>query len=184
MKTLTLITGGIKSGKSHYALELARQSDISGPKYFLATAEPLDKEMKIKIAKHREERAQDFMTLEETLYLANAIEKAQREAGLIVVDCLTLWVNNLLYRLVDEPDLIKQEIKSFIDTVSFKKTNMIFVTNEVGFGLIPNSPLSRRYIDELGSLNQNLAVLCNEVIFMILGIPNHIKGSVNARVGS
>lgn len=178
----TLITGGVRSGKSRHALELARHTSVPGPKYFVATAQPLDEEMKIRIAKHQEERAQDFVTIEEPLYLAKAIETAQRESGLIVVDCLTLWVNNLLYCLADRPDLIQHEIESFLKTVCSKKAEMIFVTNEVGFGLVSAHALTRLYVDELGNLNQALATVCEEVILMVSGVPIPIKGGVHARV--
>lgn len=179
---LTLITGGVRSGKSRVALELARQTDISGPKCFLATAEPLDQEMKARIAKHQEERANDFLTIEEPLYLANAMETAQKESSLLLVDCLTLWVNNLLYHFAAEPDVIQHEIRSFLEAVSLRKSEMIVVTNEIGLGLIPHDPLSRRYLDELGNLNQSLARLSDEVIFMVSGVPAWIKGEAHARV--
>ncbi len=172
---LTLITGGIRSGKSRYALELAQQMAVNGPKCFIATAEPLDEEMKIRIVRHKQERGQDFITIEEPLHLAETIEKAQKEYGLLLIDCLTLWTNNLLYHFSDEPFRIRQEIKKFTDTVSAKKTEMIFVTNEIGLGLIPENPLSRRYVDELGNLNQSIARISDEVIFMVSGIPTQIK---------
>ncbi len=172
---ITLVTGGIRNGKSRYALGLARQCNIPGPKYFLATAEPLDCEMQSRIAKHQEERAGDFVTIEEPLHLAQAIEKAQRECGVILVDCLTIWVSNLLFRLADMPDEIKNEIKSLIQIVELKKTDLIFVTNEVGLGLIPDNPLGRRYIDALGNLNQRIAHMSDEVVFMVSGIPMRAK---------
>ncbi len=179
---LTLVTGGIRSGKSRYALELARQASAAGSKCFLATAEPLDEEMKVRIARHKDERTQDFITIEEPLRISNAIEKAQKECSLILVDCLTLWVSNLLYSLENEPEQIQREIKSFIDTVRCKKTDFIFVTNEVGLGLIPDNTLGRHYIDELGNLNQSVARICDEVIFMVSGIATQIKGGTHARM--
>lgn len=182
LKTLTLITGGIKSGKSRYALELARQSLAVNDKYFVASAEPLDEEMKARIANHQAERSSEFLTIEEPLHLAAALNQIPQECGLVVVDCLTLWVNNLLFHFADKPNQIEHEVAAFITTVSSKKSDMIFVTNEVGLGLIPDNPLSRRYVDQLGSLNQKMAKLCDEVVFMVSGIPNRIKGEVYARL--
>ena len=179
---MTLITGGIRSGKSRHALELARQSTIPEQKCFIATAEPLDGEMKVRIARHQEERGADFLTIEEPLHLASAIGSAQKNSGMILIDCLTLWINNLLYHFAGDPNRMNHEIKSFLDIVSQKKSEMIFVTNEVGLGIIPGHSLSRRYMDEIGNLNQSLARICDEVIFMVSGIPTTIKGGINARV--
>ena len=173
--------GGIRSGKSRYALELSRQHSGS-PKCFLATAQPLDEEMKLRIARHKEERTQDFITIEEPLDLARVVQKSQKEFSLILVDCLTVWVGNLFHHLEGDQSRIRHEIESFIDVVACKKVDMIFITNEVGLGLIPDDPLSRRYLDELGSLNQNLASLCDEVVLMVSGIPKLIKGEISARL--
>lgn len=180
---MILITGGVRSGKSRYALELARQYNLPGPKCFLATAEPFDPEMKSRIANHQKERAGDFVTIEEPLYLAQAIGKAQRESRVILIDCLTIWVSNLFFRLADTPNEIKNEIESLIQIVELKKTDLIFVTNEVGLGLIPDHPLGRRYIEALGNLNQRMAHMSSEVIFMVSGIPMRVKGELDARVG-
>lgn len=180
---IALITGGIRSGKSRHALELAQQCKSLGRKCFLATAEPLDDEMKVRIAKHQEERADDFLTVEEPLYLSRAIEKAQNDHSLVLVDCLTVWIGNLLFRFADTPNQIRNEIESLLHVISLKKTDMFFVTNEVGLGLIPDNPLGRRYIDELGNLNQRIARLSDEVVFMVSGIPALMRGGVDARMG-
>lgn len=181
MGSLTLITGGIRSGKSRHALELAQRAAVS-PKCFIATAEPFDKEMEIRIQNHKNERPRDFVTLEEPLFLGSVIETAQNECGLLVVDCLTLWVNNLLYRFSASPEKILKEMDSFLNAVSLRKADMIFVSNEVGLGLTPENALGRRYIDELGSLNQRLARVCDEVLFMISGIPLAVKGGQRAHL--
>ena len=182
MGTLTLITGGIRSGKSRYALELAGR--YTRGKCFLATAEVLDEEMKARIAWHRKERGSDFFTWEEPIKLAHAIQQVQTQYDLILVDCLTLWVSNLLSRFLGAPKRIEEEIKSFLEKVNLRKTDFIFVTNEVGLGLVPDNALSRQFIDRLGSLNQELGRLCDEVILMVSGIPQWMKGGVGARLDS
>lgn len=178
---LTLITGGIRSGKSAYALEQARQ--IQGLKCFVATAEPLDEEMKIRIKNHQAERSQDFYTLEEPLHLSEVLKKAPAECRLILIDCLTLWVNNLLFYFQKTPEKIQYEINQLIETLRSQDKDIVFVTNEVGLGLVSENALSRQYVDLLGSVNQKIAKLCDEVVLMISGIPVTIKGEIHARLG-
>lgn len=177
-----LVTGGVRSGKSRYALDLARQTEVPGPKCFLATAEPLDHEMKIRITRHQQERTGDFVTLEEPVHLARRVETAGKDSGLILVDCMTVWVGNLLHYFDGKPEQIGHEIETFLNSVREAKAGMIFVTNEVGLGVMPENALSRRYIDQLGILNQSLARMCDEVIFMVSGIPTKVKGEFNARL--
>jgi len=180
MKTLTLITGGTRSGKSRYALELARERAGDRAKCFLATAEPLDEEMKVRILRHREERGSDFITVEEPLRLSQAVLSAQEQFSFILIDCLTLWMSNLLSHLSDEQ--MEHEVKSFLEVLSSRKTDLLFVTNETGWGVIPNNVLARRFVDELGSLNRKLAEISDEVILMVSGIPSMIKGGMNAKL--
>lgn len=200
MKTITLITGGVRSGKSRHALELAEArlpEGLSGSKpgqrnrelaearsvrrSFLATAQAFDEEMKVRIARHQAERGNSFLTREEPLYLSQAVAAASAETDLILIDCLTLWLNNLLYHFAGQPEQVKREIQSLIGMVGEKRTDMILVTNEIGMGVVPDNPLSRRFLEEQGRLNQELARLSDEVILMISGIPQVIKG---ARVDS
>ena len=180
MKILTLITGGTRSGKSRYALELARERAGDRAKCFLATAEPLDEEMKVRILRHREERGSDFVTVEEPLQLAQTILRVQEQFSLVLVDCLTLWMNNLLSHLSDEQ--MEHEVKSFLEVLSLRKTDLLLVTNETGLGVIPDNVLARRFVDELGDLNRKVAQISDEVILMVSGIPNTIKGGINAKL--
>ena len=115
---LTLITGGIRSGKSAQALERARS--FPGPKYFLATAEPLDEEMKLRITRHQAERGLEFLTIEEPVHLSSALKKIPQEQGLILIDCLTLWINNLLFHFENEPARVQNEIESFLEEIRQK----------------------------------------------------------------
>lgn len=179
MPTLTLITGGIRSGKSAYALELARERH-AGQKCFIATAEALDEEMRLKIARHQAERGADFSTVEEPLHLSEAVRRAQAEC--VLIDCLTLWTSNLLYKLEAEPSRIDGEIENFLRALEARQRDIVIVTNEVGFGLIGDNVLSRKFVNLLGSLNRRVAERADEVILMISGIPTRVKGEGVARL--
>ena len=175
---LTLVTGGIRRGKSKYGLELAAQQ--AGSKCFLATAQALDNEMKIRIQNHRKERSTEFATCEEPLYLANALQNLQSQYDLILIDCLNMWLSNLLMEHIGKKEEnITRQIEWFLQMVKEKKTSMIFITNEVGMALVPDNATGRWFVEELGRLNQRVAEICDEVIFMTCGIPNPIKGHIH-----
>jgi adenosylcobinamide kinase/adenosylcobinamide-phosphate guanylyltransferase len=160
-----LITGGIKSGKSRFAFKLARETG-KGEKIFIATARPIDEEMEKKIEKHKEERGSDFKTIEAPIHLGNALGEVRHST--VVIDCLTLWLSNLFFELKEEEKL--REIESLIEELNKYDGNAIVVTNEVGWGIIPADEISRRYQSELGSLNQRIADICDEVYVLISGI--------------
>ena len=164
-----LLTGGVKSGKSRLALTLAQE--FIGKKTFIATAEAFDEGMKASIARHREERDKFFFLIEEPVRLAKAIQTAESSAGVIVIDCLTVLVNNLFYHLKEDELAMKEEQKLFLDAIQRAKTNIIVVTNEVGSGIFPENALARKFMVELGILNQKTAHVCDEVAFMVSGIP-------------
>ncbi len=165
-----LITGGIKSGKSRFALKLAREME-NGEKIFIATARAIDKEMEKKIEKHKEERGSDFRTIETPIHLGDALGEVRHSTA--VIDCLTLWLSNLFFELKEEEKL--RETDSFIETLNNFDGNAIVVTNEVGCGIIPEDEISRSYQSELGSLNQRVADVCDEVHLMISGLPLRVK---------
>lgn len=175
-----LITGGVRSGKSRYALERARSLLPNEPKCFIATAEPCDEEMKARILRHQKDRGSDFVTIEEPVHLAEALERAQREFSVIVLDCLTFWLNNLLFRFSANSKRIDFEIQSFLKIVEAvqEKTSLLMITNEAGWGIVGDNPLNRDFIDRLGALNQEVGHLCEEVILVVAGIPNRIKGGI------
>ncbi len=181
MGTLTLILGGIKSGKSRYALELARERQLEGPIGFIATAEPFDEDMKTRIRRHQQERDSRFFTIEEPLYLSRAAADGWQKSPRLVADCLTLWLNNLLFHFSD-PEKIQNETAAFLQAAAERKGHLILVSNETGSGLVSENALSRRYIDALGNLNQQIARISDEVILMTAGIPRLIKGGVHARL--
>lgn len=158
----TLVTGGIKSGKSTHALALAQA--FPAPRTFLATAEAFDEELKARIARHQAERGRDFLTIEEPLRIH------ERLADNMVLDCLTLWVNNVLY-YEKEP-----EFETWLAAlVAGLPPNIVIVTNEVGMGFVPGDPLSRRYGILLGRANAALAAACDRVILMVAGLPLGVK---------
>lgn len=174
MKTITLITGGIRSGKSRQAIELAEKR--SSVRSFVATAEPFDEEMRSRITRHQAQRAGRFITFEEPLYLDRAIVQASAVSEIVVVDCLTVWLNNLFFYYAGYPQRIRDVVELFLATLRQRLAGIILVTNETGLGIISEDPLARKFADQLGELNQQIAALSDEVIFMVSGIPQYLKG--------
>ena len=164
-----LIIGGAKSGKSTYALNLCR--DMKKRRIFLATAQPIDEEMKDKIKKHKEERGPGWITVEEPVRIAERIKELNKEDTVILLDCLTLWANNILLHDLDR----EKELDKLKDALLHSKGTIVVVSNEVGMGIVPSDELSRRYRDFLGYANQQIACLANKVILMTAGIPVIIK---------
>ena len=155
-----LVGGGSRSGKSRWALERARKR--GGRLVFIATAEALDEEMSIRIAKHRAERGPEFTTVEEPLELARALQSAQADA--IVVDCLTLWLANG-----------QGDVEGAIAAAREQAAEVIFVTNEVGCGIVPDNAMAREFRDRAGFVNQRFAEAADEVYLMVFGQALRIK---------
>ena len=141
----------------------------------MATAQAFDDGMRARIDKHKQERSKAFITCEEPIYLAQALRAMQPFPDFIIVDCLNLWLNNLLFHFSEDDEKIKEQIRDFIEGIKNVKSNIIMITNEVGSGVIPDNPLSRKFVDQLGFLNQEIAALSDEVIVMTVGIPQWIK---------
>lgn len=171
-----LITGGVRSGKSRFALSLAKKS--AQPKIFLATAQAFDDEIEKRIERHQEERDKSFSTLEEPLYLGTAVANAP-PGSLIVIDCLTLWLNNLFFHFKEDEALIMGQIDLFLESVKDTSSTVIMITNETGWGIIPANPLSRRFIERAGLLNQRLASMSDEVILIVSGLAHWLKGKTH-----
>ena len=169
-----LITGGIRSGKSRYVID--RAGAIDGEKIFLATALADDEEMDQKIKKHRQDRGELFQTIEEPVYLAKAMEGLKSEPAVIVIDCLTTWVYNLMAHFKGQAQEIEEQKKLFVSAIQRIESTVIIVTNEVGMGIIADNQLSRDYTNRLGFLNQDIAQICDECILMVSGIPHWVKG--------
>lgn len=165
---MILITGGVKSGKSSFALELAKNYQR---KAFLATGVPFDDEMKIRIEKHKNERGNEFDTYEEPLEVARILIEISDNYDVIVFDCLTTYLGNLYYYNVD----VESYIDNLINTISKLQTQLILITNEVGLGIIPENKLARLYMETLGRTNTKLARIAQEVYLMVSGIGVRIK---------
>lgn len=158
----TLITGGVKSGKSRHALSIALE--FPSPRHFLATAEAFDEEMRSKIRRHQDERAGQFITIEEPL----ALQPALRER--MILDCIPLWLNNMFhYGKESEIDVAIEGL------IAALPCDIVIVTNEIGMGFVPADALSRRYGNILGRVNARLAAACDRVILMVSGIALTIK---------
>lgn len=167
--TVTLITGGSRSGKSRFALE---KVSPYARKIFLATAVATDEEMKRRIEKHQRDRGSDFLTVEEPVHLGRVIHEKASLADVILVDCLTFWLNNLFHYGVSN------EIQDFLDVLKERPTALVLVTNEINMGVIPADTLTRRFVDQQGWLNQEVARRSDEVILMVSGIPQILKPEV------
>lgn len=169
-----LILGGARSGKSRYAENLALQSG-SEVVYF-ATAQAHDAEMQTRIEHHRASRPTHWQTVEEPIALAATLQQHARPGRLLLVDCLTLWLTNLLC-LADEPRFAA-ETAALLACLPQLPGDTVLVSNEVGLGVVPLGELTRRYIDEAGRLHQQLAAQLETVVFMVAGLPHPLKGSL------
>jgi len=173
MGTVTLITGGARSGKSTQALQLALPYKR---KFFVATGQALDDEMTARIQFHRTTRPPDFQTVEEPLRVVAALEKLGNSADLVVLDCLTLWISNLmqLHGMDDGPVLAEADkLAAMLKQASFAS---IVVTDEVGSGIVPTDHAeSRRFRDLLGWTNQKVAAVAGDVLLMVAGYPLSVK---------
>jgi adenosylcobinamide kinase / adenosylcobinamide-phosphate guanylyltransferase len=167
---LILVGGGSRSGKSTFALELARQRGAR--RAFVATAQAFDEEMRERIALHRAERDATFTTIEEPLELAQSITQCAAQFDVILVDCLTLWVSNLL---VQDATDIDERGAELARTAAATSAICIVVTNEVGCGIVPENALARRFRDHAGRLNQQAARAAREVYLLHFGIPSRLK---------
>ena len=174
MNKIIFIIGGCRSGKSTYALQTAEK--VPGErKIYIATCVPQDDEMKKRVAKHQTVRSQSWTTVEEPLKLPEAILQNNHRADVILIDCLTLWVSNLLMETSDEKK-IEEAISQLIDTLEKATCPIVLVSNEVGSGIVPENPLARQFRDITGWVNQAVAKCANKVIWMVAGIPVTIKG--------
>lgn len=175
-----LILGGARSGKSRYALD--RAGSISDKVLFVATAEPLDEEMRIRIAAHQRERPRSWQTLEIPVNLAEGIAGRIGDAEVVLVDCLTLLVSNLMLgearsgEIEDAGGRVMREMETLTGLMQQTRTTFILVSNEVGLGLVAENRLGRAYCDLLGRANQLIARYAGEVYFMVAGIPMKVKG--------
>ena len=168
----TLILGGIRSGKSRLAERFATHSHM--PVVYIATATIEDDEMQARIALHRANRPHHWQVVEEPLALASVMEKCSGEERCLLVDCLTLWLTNLLTR--HDGTRFDQELAGFLSVLPTLPGRIILVSNETSMGVVPMGELTRRYCDEAGKLHQLMARQCDQVILTVAGLPHYLKG--------
>jgi len=171
-----LVLGGVRAGKSAFAV--SRAGELGERVAFVATAEPLDPEMARRIARHRADRPLHWTTVEAPVALADALAGLEGKADVVLVDCLNLWVSNLLGR---EPDLSDEgllaETTRLTDLLTRRRFHALLVSNEVGGGVHPESPLGRRFRDALGLVNQAVARSADDVVLLVAGCPLWLKGA-------
>jgi len=167
----TLVLGGARSGKSHYAQQLAEQTGKQ--LVYIATATAGDNEMKLRIEQHQRQRLASWSTVEEPLKLADVITQYADNEHCILVDCLTLWLSNCMAS--ENAEAIEQQCDHLVETVNAINTDLIMVSNEVGQGIVPMGELSRQFVDESGRMHQKLAQVCERVVFIIAGLPQILK---------
>ena len=168
-RRITYICGGARSGKSRYALEQVNARD--GRKVFVATAEAIDPEMSARIERHRAERDDEWLTIEAPLDLVTAITDHGADDAVLLIDCLTLWVGNLMHH--------KQSVRvhgdELLDALRACRSDVLLVANEVGLGIVPATAMARDFRDEAGWLNQAVAALADEAVMMLSGLPLRLK---------
>ncbi len=172
MGNISFILGGARSGKSQFAIKLAKEK--AKRVAFIASCEPLDREMKKRIMLHKKIRPAHWKTFEEFQNIASLLEKMGDKFDLILIDCLTLLLSNLILKKFKEKD-IENEINQILCTLKKVSAKSIIVSNEVGLGIVPENKLARNFRDIAGRMNQLVAIKSDEVFFMIAGIPSKIK---------
>jgi adenosylcobinamide kinase / adenosylcobinamide-phosphate guanylyltransferase len=166
---LTLVLGGARSGKSRYAEGLLESWHV--PLFYLATAEPLDDEMRLRIAQHRARRGAFWTTVEEPLALPSALRETARKGVPILVDCLTLWLSNVICAGRSAEDAID----ALVAEAPRLAAPIVMVANEVGLGIVPENKLARAFRDHAGRLNREIAALAGRVVFVAAGLPLVLK---------
>ncbi len=166
-----LILGGVRSGKSRYAEQAAVA--LKGERCYLATATAEDGEMAARIAHHQQQRDEAWLLVEEPIALAATLQQQACSGRVILVECLTLWLTNLL--MTEDETLLQRERDALIEVLPTLPGDLLLVSNETGLGVVPMDPLSRRFCDEAGRLHQQLATLCERVTWVVAGLPQTIK---------
>ena len=163
-----LVLGGARSGKSRYAEGLALGHP--GARVYIATAQPGDEEMAARIAAHQGRRGSEWSTVEAPIKLVEAL--ARSSGNFVLIDCLTLWISNLLLGRLD----VAPRVERLAEALRVRAGTVAVVSNEVGLGIVPDNALARTFRDEAGLANQRLAEACDEVVFMAAGLPLKLKG--------
>lgn len=168
---MTLVLGGARSGKSRIAQELASAAQL--PVVYIATATALDEEMTARIEHHQHNRPSEWRLRECQLDLVTALQEETQQSQTILVDCLTLWLNNQLFEYPEQD--FSALFDTLVNSLNTNNANVILVANEVGLGIIPLGEVSRKFVDEAGRLNQRLAQIADKVLFVAAGLPLTLK---------
>ncbi|MCG9514871.1 bifunctional adenosylcobinamide kinase/adenosylcobinamide-phosphate guanylyltransferase [Acinetobacter pittii] len=169
---LQLILGGARSGKSRLAEQTAISMQLAVT--YVATAQALDPEMQNRIVHHQNQRPAHWSLIEEPLFLANALQRIDRPNQIILVDCLTLWLTNLL--MLEDQSVQQFECEKLLKVLPTLQSEIILVSNETGLGVVPLGEISRRFVDEAGRLHQALGQIADKVVFCVAGFPMILKG--------
>lgn len=179
---VTLVLGGVRSGKSRYAQQLAARAERVT---FIATAERRDDaEMQAKISRHRAERPEAWSTIEEPIELHRAIQETGKLSDVLLIDCLKLFAANLLEAFGQDEAKLQAQIDALCQALSVARCPIVLVSNEVGSGVVPAYELGRRFRDLVGEINQRIAAIAGTVLLMVAGLPFALKGSLPAKVAS
>jgi adenosylcobinamide kinase/adenosylcobinamide-phosphate guanylyltransferase len=175
MNEITFVIGGCRSGKSRYALDLAGKLS-ENKKIFIATCLPQDEEMRQRVARHQKDRGKTWIAREVPIDLPEAVIENSSRGHVILVDCLTLWISNLLTRTqqISEDEVI-ESVDNLTRAFQTVQCPVILVSNEVGTGIVPENKLARQFRDIMGLANQRVAACADGVIWMVAGIPVTIK---------
>jgi len=168
-----LILGGVRSGKSRLAEKFAQESELAVT--YIATATAQDDAMQQRIDHHRRDRPAEWTLIEEPYSLAETLEREARANHFLLVDCLTLWLTNLL--LLNDDARLEKELQALQECLPTLQGEIVLVSNETGLGVVPMGELSRRFCDEAGFLHQQLAQICDQVILTVAGLPHILKGN-------
>ncbi|SPL69591.1 bifunctional adenosylcobinamide kinase/adenosylcobinamide-phosphate guanylyltransferase [Acinetobacter stercoris] len=169
---IQLILGGARSGKSRLAEDTAKKSGLDV--IYVATAQGLDEEMQVRVLHHKKQRPEYWTVIEEPILLADKLSEIDRENSLILVDCLTLWMSNLL--LDEDQKLQQNECEKLLNILPALKSEIILVSNETGLGIVPIGEITRKFVDESGRLHQRLGQIADRVTFCVAGFPMILKG--------
>jgi adenosylcobinamide kinase/adenosylcobinamide-phosphate guanylyltransferase len=170
-KQIILVSGGARSGKSKYAEQ--RAGELGGRRLYLATAEAKDEEMAQRIAEHKKRRGNDWATIEEPVQLSSALLAQRGRTDCALVDCLTIWLSNLL--LHRDANFAEDRVEELVETLPRLDFHVVLVTNEVGWGIVPDNALARQFRDLAGWANQRIAATANEVVLTVAGISMIVK---------
>lgn len=173
MNRVIYISGGCRSGKSRYAE--TRANEFAAPRAYIATAEIFDGEMRERVRLHREQRGNAFHTVEAPIRLAEALRSLPAATNVALVDCLTVWLGNLMHHRGEDFSEDCQEIHALLELLQDPPCSIILVSNELGMGIVPENALARRFRDVAGRLNQRVAAVASEAFVTVSGIPLQLK---------